>query len=62
MKMFGIAAMKMVRKYNAEIFEFLINLENDPLKLDIFERLRKLALTTYEACLFFVLALKIVRI
>ncbi len=41
---------------------FLIFLENDSFKLDILKMLRRLALTTYEACLFFVLALKIVRI
>jgi hypothetical protein len=60
--MIEIAALKMVRENNVGILEKLRVWKMTPLKLDIFERLRKLALTTYEACLFFVLALKIVRI
>ena len=42
MKMFGIAALKMVRKNNIGILKILRILENDPLKLDIFERMEQM--------------------
>jgi len=36
MKMIGIAALKMVRKHNDEILDFLRIFENDPLKIGHF--------------------------
>ena len=40
--MFGIVALKMVRNNNVGIWEFLRILENDPLKMDIFERMEQM--------------------
>ena len=40
--MFGIAAMKMVRKTKVGFLDFLRILENDPLKMDIFERMEQM--------------------
>ena len=45
MKKVGIAALKMVRKNNLGMLEILIILENDPLKLDIFERMEQMLAT-----------------
>jgi hypothetical protein len=45
MKKVGIAALKMVRKNNIGMLEILIILENDPLKLDIFERMEQMLAT-----------------
>jgi hypothetical protein len=43
--MFGIAALKMVRKTKVENLKFLRILEKDPLKLDIFERMEQMLAT-----------------
>ena len=40
--MLGISALKMVRKNNVGMLKFLKILENDPLKLDIFERMEQM--------------------